>query len=194
MKALLASNPSSLRCPLPARHLTSLGACPGLCFPLPSLPTPSGGGLVNSNSTGNYPLLLLGAEVRRPPYWSLEIEDSVHTSCRTAKLSAMQSCNPIFKLLMKLMIYLYFDLSPGVGAVCMSGNGWEKVRWKSRLLLNCHYLPPLPSLVLRPCPCTAYHMLRYQFTLSVEVLLAGWAEYAGLEGSLVHARNLRTGF
>lgn len=49
-------------------------------------------------------------------------------------------CNSVFKLLMKLFICLYFGLSPGVGAACMSGNGWERVKWKSRLLLNCYDL------------------------------------------------------
>ena len=102
-------------------HLPFLGSCPGLHFPLPSLPAPSLEGLVSHRSAAVRALLC--REERRPPCLSLEIADSVHTSCRTAELSVLQSCNSIFKLLLKLMIYLYFGLGPRVGAICMSGNG-----------------------------------------------------------------------
>lgn len=182
-------------CALPVAvwHPPSLGSCPGLRFLLlPSLPAPSLEGLINHRLATAQALFCM--EKRRPPCLSLEIADSVHTSHRIAELSALQSCNSIFKLLLKLVICLYFGLSPRVGAVCMSGNGWEKVKWKSCLLLNCHNLPPRSSPVFRSCPRAAYSVLRYQFTLSIEVQCAGWSEYTGLEGSLVHARKLQTGF
>lgn len=102
-------------------HLPFLGSCPGLRFLLPPLSAPSLEGLINHRLATAQALLCM--EERRPPCLSLEIADSVHASHRIAELSALQSCNSIFKLLLKLVICLYFGLSPRVGAVCMSGNG-----------------------------------------------------------------------
>lgn len=49
----------------------------------------------------------------------------------------------------------------GLVLFCMDGNSWEKVKWKSGLLLNGHHLPSLCSPALRSCPCAVYRGLRY---------------------------------